>query len=273
MRNNDAGSASANGNELAQRSQEFTTSLAALANNLRGLGKRLTKSLSKDDTIDILATLKSVHEEVFRARELSASIEALRKQWTAVSERRFLELEADLRESCAGLGWHIGGQWPTLYVSYAVPVEIDEAKRSVQVGGKKIVGGLREIVEALKPAVSGLIPEGFSSRGFIEDIASAYDDVGASQAPILAVYRALVIRMQRPRFWRDARTGSFVGMSTEQFRARLTRLLEDGAVTTKNGRDLRLLPPLTPTDAIYVYQPAESRFGYIGRIEFQALPR
>jgi hypothetical protein len=41
-------------------------------------------------------------------------------------------------------------------------------------------------------------------------------------------------------------------------------------VRTADGRELRLIPPIEPSDSIYLYQPSERRFGYVGRIEFAA---
>jgi hypothetical protein len=57
-------------------------------------------------------------------------------------------------------------------------------------------------------------------------------------------------------------------MSMDQFRARLSRALEKAAITTPDGRELRLLPPIDPKHAVFLYQPAEERFGFVGRIEF-----
>jgi hypothetical protein len=85
------------------------------------------------------------------------------------------------------------------------------------------------------------------------------------------VYRAFVVNAQDSRFWRDARSGSFAGIGLDQFRARLTRALEGENPAAPDDRFLRLLPPLDPKDALFLYQPAEKRFGYVGRIEFVSL--
>jgi hypothetical protein len=103
-------------------------------------------------------------------------------------------------------------------------------------------------------------------------LATAYDQARgkSAQAPILEVYRIFVLQQQKSRFWRDARQQVFVGLSLDQFRARLSRALEETADTypSRSGRQLRLLPPLDPRDAIFLYQPFETRFGFVGRIEF-----
>src|SRR5207249_10994073 len=116
-----------------------------------------------------------------------------------------------------------------------------------------------------------LIPSSCTAPRFIESLADAYDDVGgrgAKQVPILDVYRSLVILSQTSRFWRDARGSNFSGLSADQFRARLSKTLEAGITRAPDGRELRLLPPLNPRDALFIFQPSEGRFGYVGRLEF-----
>lgn len=90
------------------------------------------------------------------------------------------------------------------------------------------------------------------------------------QVPLHRVYKQLVLDQQRPGFWDNARADAFVGMSLEQFRARISQMLADGITSGSCGRELRLLPPIDPKDAIFLYQPAEGRFGFVGRIEFVA---
>ena len=59
-------------------------------------------------------------------------------------------------------------------------------------------------------------------------------------------------------------------LSADQFRARLSASLESGVRSAPDGRELRLLPPIDPKDAMFIYQPAERRFGFVGRIEFRS---
>jgi hypothetical protein len=118
--------------------------------------------------------------------------------------------------------------------------------------------------------VPELVPKDFSPGRFAESLLRAWEAATGSkggQAPILEVYRWAVIHAQTPKFWRDAKPASFTPLSTDQFRARLAKILESG-ITAIRGRELRLLPPLDPKDAVFVYQPSEARFGYVGRIEF-----
>jgi hypothetical protein len=86
--------------------------------------------------------------------------------------------------------------------------------------------------------------------------------------PILDVYREVVIQQQSPRFWRDADPQLFVAIGADQFRARLSKMMEIGVTETSDGRSLRLLPPLNPKDGLFMFLPTESRFAYVGRVEF-----
>jgi hypothetical protein len=204
---------------------------------------------------------------------LSGRAEALGAFLSRRSENEFLELEADLRQACAAQGWKIDGQWPKLFIERAIGIEFDEKSRSTIVGGTTIdhISASR-IVSTVKPMIQELIPKGFSALSFMTKLASAYDQARgkSAQAPILEVYRVFVLQQQKSRFWRDARQQAFVGLSLDQFRARLSRALEETADTysSRSGRQLRLLPPLDPQDAIFLYQPFEARFGFVGRIEF-----
>jgi hypothetical protein len=198
---------------------------------------------------------------------------ALRERWATSLDRRHLELEADLRRECGALSWRIDGQWPALYVERAVAVRFDEKKRIAMVGAKTLSDpDAATVMGILRPLVQELLPKKFSGTDFMQSLCEAYDDVrgGSSQVAILDVYRALVLRLQKPRFWRDARRDGFVGLSLDQFRARVTRALENHDIKARDGRELRLFPPIDPADAVFIYQPAERRFGHVGRIEFKA---
>ena len=93
----------------------------------------------------------------------------------------------------------------------------------------------------------------------MEQLASAYDQArnDSTQVPIFAVYQMLVIQSQKSRFWRNANKEAFAGIGIEQFKARLTKALADAAETypMKSGRHIRLLPPLDPRDAVFIYLP------------------
>ncbi len=248
-----------------------------------GEAERITKSLLRalkasgppsDEAPDAVLLEDCLRKAAALVEELGGLGPALRDKArgaTEDAERQFLELEATVRERCGARGWKVDGQWPTLHVERAVTVEFDSKNRTIAVAGKRVPGSSAgAVVMALEPIVDRLLPKGFSPKVFLEDLVASYDAVtgGARQASILEVYRELVVRSQDSRFWRDARSETFRGMSADQFRARLARALEDNILTTTDGRGLRVLPPLNAKDGMFIYQPAESRFGFVGRIDF-----
>ena len=170
-------------------------------------------------------------------------------------------------------GWQVEGQWPKLYIERAIAVEFDQRNRSFKIANRTMPGAsATEVAALLEPLIIELIPRNFSETRFMQSLADAYDELldgKSSQIPsILKVYRQLVLRQQKPNFWKDARDDLFVGMSIDQFRARLSRALTKNATAVSENRELRLLPPIDPKNALYLYQPAEGRFGFVGRIEF-----
>jgi hypothetical protein len=249
---------------LLVRLEKAAAAVAATAKRARKNGDRW----EADAAVSIVQTLIGQVEPFVTARN---DLSALATDLEQLAERQFLELESRLHEECAARGWRLEGTWPILYVERAIQVEIDSAKRTATVGGRKI-GPARcsSIGRALEHHVRDLIPSPFSASEFIKRISESYDEAraGSAQVPVFDVYRRFVVRSQAPRFWRDARAEDFKGTSAEQFRARLTRALEEGATMAPDGRELKLLPPLDPKDGLFLYQPAEARFGYVGRIEF-----
>jgi hypothetical protein len=242
-----------------------------LANSL---SKALREALRSEVEGDAVA-----HESALRAstklmEETPSLLPAIRELIPAASdraERQYLELEAGLREQCATRGWRFDGQWPRFYVERAVSVECEPRQRSIRVADEKVSGSTApSVMAALEPIVSTLLPKHFSGTSFLASLALSYDAVkgNTSQPPILEVYRDMIARSQDDKFWRDARPERFKGLSADQFRARIALILERGETSTADGRELRLLPPLEAGEGLFVYQPAEARFGFVGRIEF-----
>lgn len=228
------------------------------------------------DAISAHLAIENLREHLAALERASTNVAEQAQLYGDRADKQFLELESRIRESCSKRGWRVDSQWPTLYVERAVAVEVSAPKRTVSVGGKKLNAPTAEaIITALEPIVRELVPKAFSAKGFMRDLAVAYDTVraGSTQMPIFDLYRGFVIHAQGTRFWRDARAEAFAGVSADQFRARLTAALEGGVTSTPDGREIRLLPPLDPKDGLYMYQPAESRYGFVGRVEFMPAVR
>src|SRR5262249_46923244 len=157
----------------------------------------------------------------------------------------------------------LDGQWPAFYVERAISVVVDEKQRSVSVSEDRLQQATAEtVIGRLQLMVGDLLPRTFSAQTFMSSLAKAYDRAraGSTQIPLLSVYRQMVCDQQRPKFWRNARADAFVGMSIEQFRARLSGALEQGVTASSDRRELRMLPPIDPSEAVFLYQPAEGRF-------------
>ncbi len=269
-----------NRDSLASNDSVQSKALSAIertASTAAKLAKRvLTLGSTPGDATLALDLVRQLQSAATQLSDLTPQLASIERKLVEDQGRQVMELESSLRTELAAKGWRVDGVWPTLYVERGPAVEIDDAARSVSVGGTRLAGlSAPSIVSALDPIVQGLIDKKFTAAQFVADLAAAYDGIEAKspQVPIYELYRAVVTRMQGARFWRDARSEAFKGMTMDQFRARLSRMLEDGVTAPPDGRELRLLPPLDPKDGIFVYQPSERRFGFVGRVEFVRISR
>lgn len=231
-------------------------------------GKALAVSNS---SVAAESALQSLRLELERLSEIVRDVDQVLPGVSAAAGREFGEFESVFREGCAARGWRCDGQWPQFVVQAGVDVEILEKSRAIRVGRVKLPGlDAKAVFAELERAVRTLVPANFDVGEFLEQLFAAYEAVrGASgPVPILRVYREFVLARQKIAFWNDVEAKSFVEINASQFRARLSALLDSGRLTTLDGKRVRLFPPLDPKDALFIYLPAERRFGFIGRIEF-----
>lgn len=188
----------------------------------------------------------------------------------AVVAREFGEFESTLREGCAGRGWRCDGQWPHFVIATGIDVEVQEKNRAVRVGRKLSAIDVQAVFAELERLVPLLVPKSFDAGAFLEQLYAAYEAAQrmSGPVPLLRVYREYVVARQKSTFWSDPVAKSFTEVNASQFRARLSALLGSGRLTTRAGRNLRLVPPLDPKDALFIYLPAERRFAFVGRIDF-----
>jgi hypothetical protein len=241
---------------------------------LAGLIKKANRPPFTGDPAKSRALFGQLRQCIEGLAELTKPIRTMEQREAERADRQFLELESDLRAAGERRGWRIDGVWPTLHVDYGISLEVDDVNRSVTVAGRRVSSpSVEDIIAEAEPLVRGLIPKDFSPQAFMGRLAEAYDEVRgtSNQVPVFDVYRAFVIRAQSTRFWRDARAGAYVSISLDQFRARLSHALAENVTTTSDRRVLRMLPPINPKDGVFLYQPAEGRFGFVGRIEFVGL--
>jgi len=253
---------------LQSRMLQFCDSLREETKKLAGLAGRLRRKIGDPRSASRL--VKDSVEALKNIESLRGVAVDIAEEWDRDAELAFLQLEATLQDVCAKRKWRLDGQWPDFIVEYGVPVHIVEGEKLIVVGTQVHVVP-DELEKKLAVATADLIPKKFSPQEFMQELQKAYDTVtggAAAQAPIYDVYRALVIQQQSSRFWRDAGPTLFTPMSIDQFRARFSRMLQTGIGTANDGRELRLFPPLNPKDALFLFQPSERRFGFVGRIEF-----
>lgn len=229
-------------------------------------------SVRHDAASELLDWLESIADITAREVALEHVRERLCEQWKKKAHENLLKLEADLRDSCATRGWRVDGQWPDLYVERGIRVAINESKRSATIGNVRPKHStVPAILGALESQVKDLIPQAATPETFVSELSRAYDLVSNGkdgQLAIFDVYAAFVMVSQSSRFRRDARADYFSSVTIDQFRARLSWALEAEIASDADGRELRLYPPIDVKDAIFIYIPAEERFGYVGRIEF-----
>jgi hypothetical protein len=224
------------------------------------------------DAATVVRWLESVVPATADLPELEDRRSSLLDAWKSVATQQFLEIEAELRDACRAEGWQVDGQWPDLYVEYGIRIHLEEKDRSASVGHERLrLATPTAILAALRLQVPALVPKTFTPAGFIIELARAYDELSnglGGQQRLLDVYRVFVIRSQVTRFWRNARADLFTAIDVDQFRARIARTLIAGATKVPDGRELRLLPPLDSKDAVFIHQPSEGRYAFVGRIEF-----
>ena len=254
---------------LEQRTNQFLENVQTHATKLNAI--RLRSRRTKQDMQSQLNCFSAIAEVLAQSTGLETVARTLIGEWEQVVSVSFMKLDSQIREMCIKRSWRLDGQWPDFMVDFGIPVHVDEDQRAIEVGGEKRVP-IADLEQTLLKITADLVPENFSVGSFLAKLAAGYDSVASTesvQVPILDVYRQLVIQSQSSRFWRDADTSSFTPLTIHQFRARVSRILQEGVTATTDGRELRLFPPLNPKDAVFVYQPAERRFGYVGRIEFR----
>ncbi|MGH8736736.1 MAG: hypothetical protein ACREVC_05180 [Burkholderiales bacterium] len=232
--------------------------------------KQATKPAAKHRT-RVLELLQRAKNALANCTKLENQCQDALARYADLSDREWSELDARIKEICSKHQWRIDGSWPSYMIAYGVQIEFDAKAKTVSISGSKYSGNDLPALEAvLDGEIKNLIPINFAPQEFLEALAAAYQDAksGSPQAPVLEIYKSLVVRSQRPGFWRNAKNDRFVGLSLEQFRARISKTLEANVLKTKSGRELRFYPPLDPKDALFLFNPLEHRLGFVGRIEF-----
>ncbi len=254
--------------------EQFIGALEATQRQLKGmlaeLG-RLSRSGAKGDPFQVARWV----ETLLSALEISNLKNACGELAVQLKERAaeaVMRLDADLRDECGRRGWRLDGQWPRYYVERVIRIDVDDASGRATVG-ESIVPTLviSTMSAAIESEIRDLLPKGFQAVQFLGSLAEAYDHLATAQlpaVPIWLVYREVLLAQQPKAFWRSGRSDAFRNYSEQRFRASLTKLLEEGITRTADDRELKLLPALKPDDGMYLYEPLEQRFAFVGRVEF-----
>jgi hypothetical protein len=259
--------------DLRARTLELSGRVKAIAKELTATATKAAKAST--GPASVRDSLRRIADKSSDFAALSVEVEKLRADWDHEASVGFLQLEARLKEICERNRWRLDGQWPDFIVELGIDLRIDEARRVPVVDGRPLAS-LDEVERELKAFVPQLLPKTFSPQTFRGNLLAAYDEIAGaedSQVPLLSLYRQMVIRQQTTRFWRDAKASSFSPLTLSQFRARLSRMLEAGATRSLDRRELVLFPPIDARDSIFVYQPAERRFGFVGRVAFSKVEK
>jgi hypothetical protein len=256
----------------AESDQARVKRIADLAKSVGQVMVRQGKALAlTSSNVSVEGALQSLREEIAKLSEMVRDVDLVLPSISSAAGRELGEFETVLREGCASRGWRCDGQWPKFVIAAGVDLEVLEKSRSIRVGRAKLSGiDSKAVFTELERVVRTLVPINFDEAVFLEQLWLAYQSARGvgGPVPILRVYRQFVVARQKGAFWNDVEAKSFVEVSASQFRAQLSALLGSGRLTTKSGDGLRLFPPLDPKDAIFIFLPAEGRFGFIGRIEF-----
>ena len=185
-----------------------------------------------------------------------------------------LRFESDMSDALTSNDLILSGQWPKYYINYIIPVVINEKKYSISVGEEKIQSlDLIKFIESVKKQLDNLKMTSTKLKKFLKELYEAYIKIvstGSHSVAIWNVYRNMVINKQPKTLWRDASDSSFRSFRALEFRAYLTELLKIN-LTTVSDCQLRLLPPISKDESMYIYQPFEDRFCNVGRIEFSPI--
>lgn len=204
-------------------------------------------------------------------KQISPELIPLQKDFEALYKGRLLTIESDLRDTIISLGFNFSGQWPKYYINYILPVIVDENKYTIYVNSEKFqTVDISKIVESIKRQIKNLQIEKCDLQGFLGELHDTYVKLSSPQNPTVAIwkiYREIVINKQSRQLWRDASSDNFRPFRELEFRASLTELLKKN-ITSISTHQLRLLPPISKDESMYIYQPAENRFCHVGRIEF-----
>jgi hypothetical protein len=192
-------------------------------------------------------------------------------------ESLVLGFDGNFREACHSHNWRVDGQWPSYYVQYFVRVEVSPHDRFIKTGYRQLnTLHMPEVVASIEEVLTSTAFDRIDVDGFISDLTLAYDQIVSvdhRQPSIWQLYKQFLIVHQRPGFWRSGRASLFRSYDEQAFRAAFTKMMQKDRVVTRDGRELRLFPPIKAEDGMFLFHPIEGRHGFVGRIELVSMSR
>lgn len=186
-------------------------------------------------------------------------------------KEKMLQFEAELHEAIISAGLTIYGQWPRYYINNVIQITVDEKKQNCVVGERKLrTLAIGEIISSVSAQLKKITPSPAKLEQFMEELYDSYSSLsseGTRSISVWDIYKEILIKRQSRKLWRNALASNFRPFGEQEFRACLTELLKKN-ISTTHGLQMRLLPPIARDESVYIYQPVESRFCHIGRIEF-----
>lgn len=170
---------------------------------------------------------------------------------------------------CGRRGWSIDGSTDRRLVNRGIIIELVEDEIRVEELAMRFQPHAASVADMIAPEVEGLVPREFTAPKFMACLSSAYDMVpGVAAKSIESVYRATLMLVQKPVFWRSLQANNLVRLTRPAFRARLARLLALGT-RAADGREMRFGTTIVAKDAWEIYSPGEERLVQVGRISFE----
>ena len=181
------------------------------------------------------------------------------------------KLESNLKEALSVADLSFDGNWPNYIINKILPLYVDDKRLEITIGKTKINNfSINILLSTIKMELEYITIDKKYLSYFLSDLFKSYCDLSNekySSVSVYEVYKQMIINKQSPSFWRNASKAKYKPFEQLQFKAYLTEVLKSNLTKVENYQ-LRLLPPLSNKDSIYIFQPTENRFVHVGRIEF-----
>lgn len=245
---------------------QLTKISAEIGSVLRGYKKQ-----NANDPFGLLTWVRSIKADTLQIE--GQSIAEIREALEEQVRNRVMTFDTDLREALSKQGRRIHGQWPHYYIALVLKLDVDENTLSVRIADESISTlHVPHLIEIIAHQLKTLESAKLQPQDFLDLLVQAYDRLTfattTNSVSVWPLFKEVLCSIQSSSFWKAGRARLFRPFDEQQYRGAITDLMISNTLRSRDGREMKLLPPIKAEDGIYVYQPAEDRFGYVGRIEF-----